>query len=113
MDLSGLARDPAVVAELLADPLFHRLGSARLSTEVQAAIARVQSRAAEFSLPLLVLHGSRDRLVPPDGSRVFMARVAYADARLIEYPEGHHVLFADSDREQVLSDLGQWIERHL
>jgi alpha-beta hydrolase superfamily lysophospholipase len=112
MDLSGLARDPAVVAELLADPLFHRLGSARLSTEVQSAIARVQSRAAGFPLPLLVLHGSKDRMVPPDGSRAFVARVARPDARLIEYPEGHHVLFADWDREQVLADLVQWIERH-
>ena len=27
--------------------------------------------------------------------------------------EGHHVLFADWDREQVLTDLVQWIERHL
>jgi alpha-beta hydrolase superfamily lysophospholipase len=113
MDLSGLARDPAVVDELLADPLFHRLGSARLSTEVRAAIARVQSRAAEFPLPLLVLHGSKDRLVPPDGSRTFVSRVAHPDTRLIEYPEGRHVLFADSDREQVLADLVQWIEQHL
>ncbi len=113
MDLSGLARDPAVVAELLADPLFHRLGSARLSTEVQAAIALVQSRAAEFPLPLLVLHGSKDGMVSPEGSRAFVARVAHPDKRLIEYPEGRHVLFADTDREQVLGDLERWIERHL
>jgi alpha-beta hydrolase superfamily lysophospholipase len=113
MDLSGLARDPGVIAELLADPLFHRLGSARLSTEVQAAIARTQIRAAEFPLPLLLLHGSKDRMVPPDGSRAFVARAARPDMRLIEYPEGHHVLFADWDREQVLADLVQWIERHL
>jgi alpha-beta hydrolase superfamily lysophospholipase len=113
MDLSGLAQDPAVVAELLADPLFHRLGSARLSTEVQAAIGMVQSRAAEFPLPLLVLHGSKDRMVPPDGSRAFVAQVAHPDKRLIEYPEGRHVLFADWDRERVLADLAQWIDRHV
>jgi alpha-beta hydrolase superfamily lysophospholipase len=113
MDLSGLAQDPAVVSELLADPLFHRLGSARLSTEVHAAIARVQSQAAEFPLPLLVLHGSRDGMVPADGSRRFVERVARPDKRLIEYPNGRHVLFADTDREQVLGDLEQWIARHL
>jgi alpha-beta hydrolase superfamily lysophospholipase len=113
MDLSGLARDPAIVAELLADPLFHRLGSARLSTEVRATIARVQSRAAAFPLPLLVLHGSRDDMVPPEGSRAFVARVEHPDKRLIEYPEGRHVLFADIDHEQVLGDMEQWIERHL
>ena len=65
MDLSGLARDPAVAETVLADPLFHRLGTARLSTEVTAAIARVQAGAPRFPLPLLVLHGSADRMVPP------------------------------------------------
>ena len=45
MDLSGLARDPAVADTMLSDPLFHRRGTARLSTEVTAAIARVQARA--------------------------------------------------------------------
>ncbi len=39
MDLSGLARDPKVVEAVLADPLFHRRGTARLSTEVTAAIS--------------------------------------------------------------------------
>jgi alpha-beta hydrolase superfamily lysophospholipase len=113
MDLSGLAQDPSVQAELLADPLFHRLGSARLSTEVQAAIARVQARAAEFPLPVLVLHGSRDGMVPPEGSRTFVARVGHPDKRLIEYPEGRHLLFADTGHEEVLADLERWIERHL
>ena len=59
LDLTGLARDPAIAAELLADPLFHRKGSARLSTEVAAAVARLQEGAARFPLPLLLLHGWR------------------------------------------------------
>src|SRR5918997_5468147 len=69
MDLSGLARDPAVIQTVLADPLFHRRGTARLSTEVTAAISRVQSRARDVAVPGLVVHGPADRLVPPDGSR--------------------------------------------
>ena len=37
MDLTGLARDPTVAEQILADPLFHRRGTARLSTEVTAS----------------------------------------------------------------------------
>ena len=88
MDLSGLARDPVVVETVLADPLFHRVGTARLSTEVVAAIARVQAAAPRFPLPLLVLHGSADRMVPPDGSRAFVARVGHPDRELREYAGG-------------------------
>ena len=113
MDLSGLARDPMVAAALLDDPLFHRMGTARLSTEVVAAIARVQAEAERFPLPLLLLHGSADRMVPPDGSRAFMARVRHPDRELREYPEAYHVLFADLDRDRVLNDLEQWIAARL
>jgi alpha-beta hydrolase superfamily lysophospholipase len=113
MDLSGLARDPAVVEQVLADPLFHRVGTARLSTEVAAAIARVQEGAPRFPLPLLVLHGSEDRMVPPDGSRSFVPRVGHPDHQLREYPGAYHVLFADLDRERVLTDLEQWIVARL
>ena len=113
MDLSGLARDPVVVETVLADPLFHRVGTARLSTEVAAAIARVQAAAPRFPLPLLVLHGSADRMVPPDGSRAFVARVGHPDRELREYAGAFHVLFADLDRERVLSDVEQWIAARL
>jgi alpha-beta hydrolase superfamily lysophospholipase len=110
MDLSGLARDPAVVEAVLADPLFHRVGTARLSTEVIAAIARVQAAAPAFPLPLLVLHGSADRMVPPEGSREFVAHVGHPDRELREYAGAFHVLFADLDRERVLTDVERWIE---
>ena len=113
MDLSGLARDPVVVETVLADPLFHRVGTARLSTEVVAAIARVQAAAPKFPLPLLVLHGSADRMVPPDGSRAFVARVGHEDRELREYPGAFHVLFADLDRERALTDVERWIAARL
>jgi alpha-beta hydrolase superfamily lysophospholipase len=113
MDLSGLARDPAVVEAVLADPLFHRRGTARLSTEVTRTIARVQSRAEALAVPLLLLHGSDDRMVPPDGSREFFAKVRYPDREFREYPGAYHALFADVGSEVVLSDVERWLESHL
>jgi alpha-beta hydrolase superfamily lysophospholipase len=113
MDLSGLARDPAVMETVLSDPLFHRWGTARLSTEVTKAIERVQAAAAKFPLPLLVLHGSDDRMVPPDGSRRFFAQVQHPDREYREYPGAYHGLFADMGHEAVLRDVERWIEAHI
>ena len=113
MDLSGLARDPAVVESILADPLFHRRGTARLSTEVTAAIGRVHARAETFAVPLLILHGSADRMVPPDGSRSFFAKVSHPDREFREYPGAYHGLFADLNFDLVLRDLQRWIEEHI
>jgi alpha-beta hydrolase superfamily lysophospholipase len=113
MDLSGLARDPSVTEAVLADPYFHRRGTARLSTEVTAAITRVQDGAASFALPLLILHGSADRMVPPDGSRRFVTEVRHPDKELREYPGAYHGLFADLGYQDVLADLQCWIEARL
>lgn len=113
MDLSGLARDPKVIQSVVADPLFHRRGTARLSTEVTAAIARVQARAADLAVPLLLLHGSADRMVPPDGTRSFFSRVALADREFREYEGAYHGLFADLNHEEVLHDVERWIGRHV
>jgi alpha-beta hydrolase superfamily lysophospholipase len=113
MDLSGLARDPAVVQAVLADPLFHRRGTARLSTEVTAAIERVQAQAASLTIPILILHGSADRMVLPDGSREFFAKVRSAGSQFREYPDAYHGLFADLNAEEVMGDLLTWIDARL
>ena len=113
MDLTGLAREPSVIEAVLADPLFHRRGTARLSTEVTAAIDRVQQLAESLSLPILILHGSADRMVPPDGSRTFFAKVRFPDREFREYPDAYHGLFADRGFEEVLGDLARWIDRHI
>jgi acylglycerol lipase len=113
MDLTGLARDPAVMEAVLADPLFHRRGTARLSTEVTAAIDRVQSQAGAFGVPLLLLHGSADRMVPPDGSREFFSKLRFPGSEFKEYPEAYHGLFADIDADRVLQDLLRWMDARL
>jgi alpha-beta hydrolase superfamily lysophospholipase len=113
MDLTGLARDPSVVEAVLSDPLFHRRGTARLSTEVTSAIGRVQDGAPDFPVPLLILHGSADRMVPPDGSREFFAKVRHPDKEFREYPGAYHVLFADLNSAEVLADLERWLDSHM
>jgi alpha-beta hydrolase superfamily lysophospholipase len=111
MDLSGLARDPEVAERVRQDPLFHRKGTARLSTEVTATIERVQAGAPAFPVPLLLLHGGADRMVPPDGSRRFVEATGQPDRRLIEYPEGYHALLADIGGDRVLGDIAEWMTR--
>jgi alpha-beta hydrolase superfamily lysophospholipase len=109
LDLSGITRDVAALERITGDRLFHRFASARLSTELTAAGARVLAGARDFRVPLLLLHGSADRLVPPDATRSF---VALADPHLVEYheyPGAYHALFADIDRSIVLADLERWI----
>ncbi len=111
MDLAGLSRDPKAVEEVLRDPLFHRKGTARLATEVLATIDRVRREAPRFPLPVLLLHGGADRMVPPAGTRELFQRLGTPDKEYREYPGAYHALFADLDADRVLGDLERWMER--
>ena len=108
LDLSGLSRDPAVTAAVLADPLFHRRATARLAEVVPEAARRVQARAGRIRCPTLLLHGGADRMVPPDGSRAFAARTP-AVVTYREFAAAYHALFADLDAPAVLRELTSWL----
>ncbi len=110
MDLSALSREPEARRTVVEDPLFHRVGTARLSTEVVAAIERVQRLAPTLAVPVLLLQGGADRMVSPAGTRAFFSRLTVADRQLIEYPDAYHALLADLDAPEVLKDLGRWID---
>lgn len=113
MDLSNLSRDPAVVEAITNDPLFHRQGTARLAEAVPAAIARVHRSAADLTVPLLLLHGTADRMVPLQGSKRFVAHFGPADpahdVMLRLYDGAYHALFFDHDGDRVRADVIRWM----
>ena len=113
MDLGGIAADPAVLEEVLADPLFHRVGTARLATELIEAAERVRTGIAHIAVPALLLHGARDRMVLPRQTREAAARAPAELVRYVEYPDGYHALFADNTGPAVLRDVTDWLERRL
>lgn len=113
LDATSISRDPAVVAAYQADPLVHSKASARLGTEMARAMAWTHQNASRWRLPLLILHGGADRLVPPEGSRRFYEAVPIADKEYREYEGGYHEPHNDIHRDQVLQNLERWLEAHL
>ena len=110
LDLGNLARDPAIVEALLADPLFHRVTTARLGTEALDTMAALHAAAARLAVPVLILHGTGDRMVPIEGSRRLATGPARAMVTLREYPEAAHALFVDHGWEERLAELLAWAE---
>ena len=56
--------------------------------------------------------GTADRLVPLSASRLVHDRVSSPDRTLRLYECLYHEVFNEPERNEVLADLCDWLERH-
>jgi alpha-beta hydrolase superfamily lysophospholipase len=114
LDVDAISRDPAVVAAYRADPMVYH---GKIPTGVGRALLQVGEtmprRAPALTAPLLVVHGSDDRLVPVAGSRRLVECVGSGDVELKIYPGLYHEVFNEPEQEGVLDDVVAWILKRL
>jgi alpha-beta hydrolase superfamily lysophospholipase len=112
LDLTTFTRDPLEVEKLRADPLRHPKVTVRFAVEFEAAVERVQTNADQLSVPLLIIVGSDDAITPPRGSQEFYDHAVAEDKILTIYDGGYHQPILDTNRDEVLTDIGNWITDH-
>jgi alpha-beta hydrolase superfamily lysophospholipase len=114
LDVDAISRDPEVVAAYKNDPLVYHgkvpFGIGRALLQVGETMPQ---RAPALHAPLLVVHGSDDRLIPLAGSRRLIGCVGSTDVELKVYPELYHEVFNEPERDQVLDDVVSWITKRL
>lgn len=71
LDVTAISRDTAVVSAYKNDPLVHDKISSNMFLAVHESGSRALEQAKEFSLPLLLFHGTADRLTSFSASNEF------------------------------------------
>lgn len=113
VDSAHLAHDAEVGRLYDADPLvYHGKIAARTGYEMMQATLRLQPRMWELDMPLLVMHGTADRLASPEGSKQLYDRALSPDKTLKLYKGAFHEVFNDLNREEFMSDLLTWLHSH-
>jgi alpha-beta hydrolase superfamily lysophospholipase len=65
-----------------------------------------------LTLPLLVMVGTADRLVPPAGSDM-VHQLAQSEDKTIKRYEGlYHEILNEPERDQVAADMADWLDSH-
>lgn len=109
-----ISRDPDVVAGYDSDPLVHR---GRMQAGTASAIIRatraIDAQMEAITLPLLILHGTSDDLTDPDGSRRLYQRAGSPDKTLKLYDGLYHEVLNEPEKQQVLSDILDWLDAHV
>jgi alpha-beta hydrolase superfamily lysophospholipase len=108
------SRDPKAVEALKNDPLT--------ANEVQpaatiAALVRADERLRDefplIKLPLLILHGTDDKVTVCQGSEFFHQTAGSQDKTLKLYKGHYHDLLNDVGKEGVMADITAWINGRL
>jgi alpha-beta hydrolase superfamily lysophospholipase len=114
LDSSAVSRDPAVVDAYNTDPLvYHGKIPGGVARALLVVGETMPHRAPSLTVPLLVVHGSDDRLIPVEGSRRLVDAVGSSDVELKIYPGLYHEVFNEPEQEQVLDDVVSWINARL
>ena len=105
-----ISHDPATVAAYRADPLVHDRISGRLAKFIADGGPATVARAAQWTVPTLLMYAGGDRLVNPAGSRAFAAAAPKAVVTSHCFPEHYHELFNELEREPVFAMLESWLD---
>jgi acylglycerol lipase len=108
VDAGTISRLPDVVTAYRSDPLVHPKISSRLYTEWQRATRDILKRAGEIKLPFLVLAGTDDRLIDPEGSAELHRR-APAVSELHMLSGRYHEPFNDLGSDEVFDLIAGWL----
>lgn len=113
LEAEALSRDPAWVKRYQEDPLVRRWCSARWAVEALDANAWTKAHAADLSLPLLMIHGSDDRINTLGGARRFFDAVKHTDKAFHVVPGGLHEPHNDPGHELVFEQVEAFLSAHL
>jgi alpha-beta hydrolase superfamily lysophospholipase len=114
LDGTAVSRDPEVVKRYDSDPLNYR-GKvvARTGAELVALADVAAARLPELKLPLLVMQGTADRLVPVKAAQLVYDRTGSADKTIKTWDGLYHEILNEPEREQVLGEMIAWVEARI
>ena len=108
------SRDTSVVESMNNDILIK--GESQPAQTSKAMLDAAQRLSEEFPairLPLLIMHGTADKVTKPSGSQHFYEQAGSTDKTLKLYEGHYHDLLNDISKEEVMADITAWINKHL
>lgn len=110
LDASAISRDQEVVKNYQEDPyVYTDRVHAQTGNETLQATKNVKPAFPDFDWPVLILHGTADRLTEPDGSQQFYDQIQSTDKTLHFYEGWYHELLNEPEKDKVMEAIRIWI----
>ena len=115
LEVDALSHDPKVADDYIHDPLVHDRMSMAFGKAGLAAISQCFAGAKEFKPPLLIMHGTADRLAYTSGSEKFaeLAGETNKDVTLKLWDGMYHEIHNEPEQTDVFKFMIEWLDKHL
>lgn len=107
-----ISQDKKVVEAYRTDPLVHDKISAAAGIALMEGAEWLNTYSGILTVPLLLLHGTGDRIISPDATKSFFSRVA-GDVMHREWPGLYHELHNEKEQEEVFDYTFNWMRERL
>lgn len=108
---ANLSRDPEVGRAYAADPLVNRKVSPKWFAEATRAMQEVAEWAPRITTPVLVMHGTADKLASVAATQRMFERIESRDKELVIYPGFYHELFNEPEKKDVFERVTEWLDK--
>lgn len=113
LDTDRFAEDPEVGAQYRNDPLiYHGAVRVRMGMHFMDMEKYLEGAPAKIEVPLLILHGKRDRLASIEGSRKLYREAASEDKQLLEIGNCGHEVLKDYPWKENCNLIINWLNQH-
>eukprot|EP00731_Ephydatia_muelleri_P001145 Em0001g1145a len=106
-DISSIPEEAKAYAD---DPLVWHGGlKARWIDEFMIALEQARTNVRTVALPLFLMHGDRDVLVPISASQFIRSNVGSQDVTFEVFPQNCHEVLHDKDQDKASQLIADWI----
>lgn len=114
LEPTSVSRDSDEVKNYETDPLVTLDGvKAGMGLALIEAINDVKSRFEEFDYPVVVMHGSDDKITNPEGSEYFFSKIKSTDKTLKIWPDAYHALMHETNKSEIMEFLNEWVSQKI
>lgn len=106
-----LSHDTELINETKDDRHTQRVISFRMFTEAKKSAAYVLANAAAINVPVLLLHGTEDKVIDPAGTEELFRKISFGDKEIKLYDGLYHELLRETGRQEIIDHILNWIAK--
>lgn len=108
---SALSRDPKIQELFDADTLTYKQNmKAGMGYQLMRAMNVAQQHLSDLTLPLLIMQGSADTIVNPQGAQQLYESARSSDKTIKHWPDCRHEIFNEIERDEVIAFMLDWLD---